>query len=93
MSERHELRTSTGSDDDAEYLALVDALEALAHDKEVSMIVAAMSFVLGAVLAETGQHRIKSINYICKTIIDVYEQHEKYEQDNPTKPDHGQDKE
>jgi hypothetical protein len=56
------------------------------------MIVAAMSFVLGAVLAETGQHRMKSINYICKTIIDVYEQHEKHEQDNPTKPDHGQEK-
>jgi hypothetical protein len=90
MSRRHELRTSTGSDDDAEYLALVEALEALAHDKEVGMIVAAMSFVLGAVLAETGQHRIRSINYICKTIIDVYEQHEKHEQDNP---DHGQDKE
>jgi hypothetical protein len=93
MSRRHELRTSTGSDDDAQYLALVEALEALAHDKEVSMIVAAMSFVLGAVLAETGQHRIKSINYVCKTIIDVYEQHEKHEQANPTKPDHGQDKE
>jgi hypothetical protein len=90
MSRRHELRTSTGSDDDAEYLALVEALEALAHDKEVGMIVAAMSFVLGAVLAETGQHRIKSINYICKTIIDVYEQNEKHEQANP---DHGQDKE
>jgi hypothetical protein len=90
MSRRHELRTSTGSDDDAEYLALVEALENLAHDKEVGMIVAAMSFVLGAVLAETGQHRIKSINYICKTIIDVYEQNEKHEQANP---DHGQDKE
>ena len=87
MSRRHELRTSTGSDDDAEYLALVEALENLAHDKEVGMIVAAMSFVLGAVLAETGQHRIRSINYICKTIIDVYEQHEK------NNPDHGQDKE
>jgi hypothetical protein len=86
MSRRHELRTSTGSDDDAEYLALVEALEALAHDKDVGMIVAAMSFVLGAVLAETGQHRIRSINYICKTIIDVYEQCEK--QDNP---DHGQE--
>lgn len=90
MSRRHELRTSTGSDDDAEYLALVEALEALAHDKEVGIIVAAMSFVLGAVLAETGQHRIKSINYICKTIIDVYEQNEKHEQANP---DHGQEKE
>lgn len=93
MSRRHELRTSTGSDDDAEYLALVDALENTVNDHEISMIVAAMSFVLGAVLAETGQHRIKSINYICKTIIDVYEQHEKHEQDNPTKPDHGQEKE
>ena len=93
MSRRHELRTSTGEDDDAQYLALVEALENTVHDHEVSMIAAAMSFVLGAVLAETGQHRIKSINYICKTIIDVYEQHEKHEQDNPTKPDHGQEKE
>jgi hypothetical protein len=90
MSRRHELRTSTGADDDAEYLALVDALENTVHDKEVGMIVAAMSFVLGAVLAETGQHRIRSINYICKTIIDVYEQHDKI---NPTKPDRGQEKE
>ena len=90
MSRRHELRTSTGSDDDAEYLALVDALENAVHDHEVSMIAAALSFVLGAVLAETGQHRIKSINYVCKTIIDVYEQHDKI---NPTKPDHGQEKE
>ena len=90
MSRRHELRTSTGADDDAKYLALVEALENTVHDNEVSMIVAAMSFVLGAVLAETGQHRIKSINYICKTIIDVYEQHDKHEQANP---DHGQDKE
>ena len=90
MSRRHELRTSTGADDDAEYLALVDALENTVHDKEVGMIVAAMSFVLGAVLAETSQHRIRSINYVCKTIIDVYEQHDKI---NPTKPDRGQEKE
>ena len=87
MSRRHKIRTSTGSDDDAKYLALVETLENTVHDHEVSMIVAAMSFVLGAVLAETGQHRMRSINFICKTVIDVYEQHEK------NNPDHGQEKE
>jgi len=46
MSRRHELRTSTGSDDDAQYLALVEALENLAHDKEVSMIVAAICLTM-----------------------------------------------
>lgn len=58
-----------------ELLQLIRDIETLIQGKEIYMIAAALSFVLGVVFAESGQDKNKSAKYVINTILGVYEDH------------------
>jgi hypothetical protein len=58
-----------------ELLQLIRDIEKLVEGKEIYMIAAALSFVLGVVFAQSEQDKSKSVKYVINTILGVYEDH------------------
>jgi len=58
-----------------DYDKLVGELELLIDGRHVNAIIPALTVILGSVLAETGQDKIGSLEYISHSVIEIYETH------------------